>query len=148
AASYSHPVRSRRRWSLVVAVGLAAATVTVAGTVRGAGAARRSCAPRWAVVANSPATPTLFGVVALSPEDVWAVGYEGPLKKAVPVIAHWDGRRLRRFRAFRPSPKGGSMSAIAAVAPDDIWAVGADGTGHAVAMHWDGTAWAVVPTPR
>jgi hypothetical protein len=99
---------------------------------------------------HSAAVPSLFDVVALSRDDVWAVGVEGPAKRPIPVIAYWDGSRLHRYKAFQPSSrKGGSMSAVAAVGPDDIWAVGGDyGTGDPLVVHWDGTRWAVVPLPR
>jgi hypothetical protein len=99
---------------------------------------------------HAPAVPTLFAVAALSPDDVWAAGEEGPGKQPVPVIAHWDGHRLHRYKAFEPSSKkGGSMSAIAAVGPDDIWAAGGDnGTGDPIVVHWDGNNWSRVPLPH
>jgi hypothetical protein len=93
--------------------------------------------------------PTVFfGVVALAPDDVWAAGYVGPRKKSVPVAVHWDGRKLHRFRAVQQSGKGAELTSIAATAPNDVWAVGADGKGDAVAVHWDGSTWAIVPTPQ
>ena len=35
---------------------------------------------------------------------------------------------------------------VSAVATDDVWAVGLRGLG-TLAIHWDGTAWTIVPTP-
>jgi len=49
-----------------------------------------------------------------------------------------------------PTPNGGSPLSVAAVSGRDVWAVG--GTGSPIGSvglveHWDGTAWAVVPSP-
>jgi hypothetical protein len=92
----------------------------------------------------------LFGLAPLTPDNVWAAGVEGPEKRPIPVVAHWDGRRLHRYKAFKPtSRKGGELSAISAIAPDDIWAVGGDnGTGDPIVVHWNGTSWEAVPTPH
>jgi hypothetical protein len=40
------------------------------------------------------------------------------------------------------SPGTASLSDVAAIAPDDVWAVG-----QGLSMHWDGTAWSLVPIP-
>jgi len=108
-------------------------------------------------------------VAALSPTDVWSVGTNGrgPQERAdahgstTPVIAHWDGRKLRMVRAFqpivrvRPGVVSGELRGIAAVSPNDVWAVGTDGNefswlggaGRPVILHWNGLHWRVVPTP-
>ena len=45
-----------------------------------------------------------------------------------------------------PSVPAGAnqLSGIAAISPDDVWAVGSAG-GTPLALHWDGSAWSVVP---
>lgn len=102
-----------------------------------------------------------FDVVSLAPDDVWAVGgyRPGKLFHLVPLIEHWDGTQW----SVVPTPAGistGALYSISAISPGDIWAVGQatpfldlkDGTGDtpngnwvAIAMHWNGTAWQVVP---
>src|SRR5712692_10697536 len=59
-----------------------------------------------------------------------------------------------------PSPNRGTheneLAGLAAIASDDIWAVGRYNSGRpptvtgrdTLALHWDGTAWAGVPTPN
>jgi hypothetical protein len=126
----------------VAPLGLAAASAAVTA----ARSTRSRCSPRWRAVVRAPAM--FFGVAALSQDDVWAAGYEGPQKTSTPVVAHWDGRKLHVVQPFQESRRGGALTSIAATAPDDVWAVGADGSGNAVALHWDGTAWAMVPTPQ
>ncbi|MFZ5470037.1 MAG: hypothetical protein ACOZIN_11435 [Myxococcota bacterium] len=42
-----------------------------------------------------------------------------------------------------PWPQGNTLRAVWANAPDDVWAVGSAGT----LMHWNGTNWALAPSP-
>jgi hypothetical protein len=47
-----------------------------------------------------------------------------------------------------PADNPGILHAVAVVAPDDVWAVGYySDPALTLTMHWDGTAWAVVPSP-
>jgi len=103
-----------------------------------------------------PGVSTVFtDVVALAPDDAWAVGYWSPVVDAPPspLIEHWDGDGWEVVA----SPELGTWSelhGIAAVGPDDIWAVGNTEvqvgehfTERALFEHWDGDSWTVVPTP-
>jgi hypothetical protein len=96
-----------------------------------------------------------WGLTALSPTDVWAVGsafdaYEHPRA----AIAHWDGASWQDV----PSPvvTGVNMSqlaSVAAISPTDIWAVGESGdegslTFFTLTEHWDGTSWSIIPSPN
>jgi len=49
-------------------------------------------------------------------------------------------------RPGRPGRPGG-LTGAAAVSPTDAWAVGSYGTFKTLILHWDGTAWAKVPSP-
>jgi hypothetical protein len=93
----------------------------------------------------------LRAVVAIAPDDVWAVGAAGdgdPILTDSQII-HWDGSSW----THRPGPVVGlwhSLDAVAAVGPDDVWAAGEyfDGVDyHGLAMHWDGSGWTQVPIP-
>ena len=97
----------------------------------------------------------LSSISALSADDIWAVGYyiDTPTSAGEhPYIAHWDGSNWTQAS----SPDFGSSSyleGVAAVAPDAVWAVGGyvnqPGLGAlTLALFWDGTAWAGVPSPN
>jgi hypothetical protein len=109
----------------------------------------------------------LYGVVALSPTNVWAVGFATLAEvgnaqqiRTSPVqtlIEHWDGQSWQ----IVPSPNIGTPSVfqrnalygIAALSPTDIWTAGQfqlpDGSGSqlTLALHWSGAAWSIAPTP-
>ncbi|MBA3833313.1 MAG: hypothetical protein H0X34_15760 [Chthoniobacterales bacterium] len=110
----------------------------------------------WSLVEGPPVRDgVLSGVKALASEDIWAVGYKdynANNNTASTFTLHWDGTVWSEI----PSPNVDASNFLAAVdgtAPDDLWAVGNSGGGatiaffHTLALHWDGTAWTVVPTP-
>jgi hypothetical protein len=85
----------------------------------------------------------LFGVAAISTDDVWAVGYAG----GTPLALHWNGNTWSLDRL----PVGAGLSsdwfnAVSAAASNDVWAVGI-GKGFftnqrfATIRHWDGSRW-------
>ncbi len=77
---------------------------------------------------------TLYGVVAISATDVWAVGND---------MHHWDGST---WSLSATSP--GLLDDVAAVSSTDVWAVGYEGDRtSALAEHWDGSTWTSVPVP-
>ena len=96
-----------------------------------------------------PAAPNefdiLYDVVALAPNNAWAVGQSvtrGTVEQNA-LILHWDGSRWSRVEA----PAGlENLYALAAVSPNDIWAVAPAQEDPAVGLrvivvHWDGTIW-------
>jgi hypothetical protein len=97
-----------------------------------------------------PSPIMLFGVEALAPDNVWAVGHTylgGP--HWIPLILHWDGTTWSRatIPAF---PSGGQLRDIVALSPTNIYAVGLDGEGfnaETLVLHWDSTAWTKQVTP-
>jgi len=97
----------------------------------------------------------LNGVSAVSSNDVWAVGFSDTPSGAhhfQPLALHWDGTAW----TIIPTPvSGGSqLGSVHAIAANDVWAVGdtiADQSFSAsttFTMHWDGTAWSIVPSPN
>src|SRR6266516_1716481 len=107
---------------------------------------------RWASVAHPKQTGFLSGVAAVSASDVWAVGEsQVPGVGLQTLIEHFNGRRW----SVVPSPNIGPMDqlrGVTAVSASDVWAVGfAEPTSFAnpqtLILHWDGTSWAVVPSP-
>jgi len=105
----------------------------------------------------SPISAAFKGVVALAPNNVWAVGtiaevLNGPTST---LIEHYDGNAW----SVVPSPSVGQnqsnvLRGITAVSPTDIWAFGdflaADGSGNQMTLllHWDGTSWTLAPSPN
>lgn len=106
---------------------------------------------QWSIVPGPPAgsVPILYGVVAISTNDVWAVGWTGGKSGPVTLTLHWDGSTW----SVVPSPNPGStfnyLWAVGAVASNEVWAVGefiaAGGDGHTLILKWNGTAWAQLP---
>ncbi len=105
----------------------------------------------------------LNGVLALAPNDVWAVGFStsvAPPQEAPTqtLIEHYDGTNW----SIVPSPNVGPNSkyqsnrlfGLTANSSTDIYAFGsyfaADGSGQqaTLLMHWDGTQWTIEPSPN
>src|SRR5690242_17923798 len=88
----------------------------------------------------------LGGVVALSPNNVWAVG---------DYIEHWDGTKWNVDPWWNGVNWYGGLNGVAALSANDMWAVGGttgssvDADDHlggtAVIVHWNGTKWSLVP---
>ena len=102
----------------------------------------------------------LYGAVAVSANDIWAVGYfaDGDTPHTIrhTLIEHWDGLRW----SIVPSPEVGSidnvLNAATAVSANDIWAIGISsdssstpmGMGQTLIEHWDGLRWSIVKSPN
>ncbi len=102
-------------------------------------------------VVNPGTQIVLRGVAALSPTNVWIVGFTDNMNTA-PVIEHFDGTAWSIVPSPNPGVAGSILAAITAVSPTDIWAVGSNFSKGYVAQpalieHWDGTRWSVVATP-
>jgi hypothetical protein len=85
----------------------------------------------------------LFGIAAISANDIWAVGYAG----GAPLSVHWNGSAW----SVVPVPRDAGLSseyltAVSGAASNDVWVVGI-GTGvftnqrFATIRHWDGARW-------
>ncbi|HST06219.1 MAG TPA: S-layer homology domain-containing protein [Chloroflexia bacterium] len=107
----------------------------------------------WSLV-SSPNLGThsmLWGVVAISANNVWAVG-QAFSSYWHTLVLHWDGTSW----TVVPSPGGGPthylLEKVAAVSASDIWAVGFSQTGsnpdQILVIHWDGSAWSTVTAPN
>jgi hypothetical protein len=89
----------------------------------------------------------LVDVAALTPQDAWAVGVNGPGRI---VILHWDGIAWRYVPQPLDVASGRGLLAVSAHSASDVWAVGRSSRGPVVTTlveHWDGSAWSVVPSP-
>jgi hypothetical protein len=106
---------------------------------------------RWSTASiTDPAQMMLFGVRAVSPNDVWAVGHTYPGGPHwVPVVLHWDGSAWTR--ATIPSfDHGGQLRDVVSLSPPSVHAVGFAGEGtnsSTLALRWNGTSWVRELTP-
>jgi hypothetical protein len=114
----------------------------------------------WSIVASpNPATKTgdydsLQGVVAVSPSNVWAVGYSGNVSAAADkaVIEHWNGTTWTI--AASPNPyTTQDLYGVAASSASDVWTVG-QYTNYSPSYrygglieHWNGKVWSNVANP-
>jgi hypothetical protein len=109
---------------------------------------------RWHVMTvPQPGTSSnLSAVTATSAANVWAVGAFIKGNASDTLVLHWNGAAWTR--AASPSPGGSvpldQLFAVSATSANNAWAVGAydnGPTGGTVILHWDGTAWTLVPSP-
>jgi uncharacterized membrane protein len=88
----------------------------------------------------------LYGVAAISSNDVWAVGLGNSTntETGFGLAMHWDGISW----TIAHTPKVGSgvnqLYGVTALASNDVWAVGESSQG-ALILHYDGSVWSVVP---
>ena len=101
----------------------------------------------WSVVPSpSPRSGNwLYGVAAISHNDVWAVGQaQNPSYGSHTLSLHWDGTTWSDI----PTPSPGvsaSLLGVSASTSNRVWAVGGYGTdkGYVLAERWDGSMWNV-----
>jgi hypothetical protein len=96
----------------------------------------------------------LADVVAVSANDVWAVGSAFDDARALdrPLIEHWNGAAWKRVSTPDVGRGFAALTGVAAVGPNDVWAVGSFvkqrfGSEHSLILHWDGSAWTQVASP-
>jgi len=104
----------------------------------------------------------LNGVLALAPNNVWAVGFSTPVPPpqeaaTLTLIEHFDGTAW----SVVPSPNVGPnntfqsnrLFGLTANSPTDIWAFGSffasNGSGNqrTLLLHWNGKTWTIAPSP-
>jgi serine/threonine-protein kinase len=101
----------------------------------------------------SPASILLQGVAAISANDAWAVGsaYDAATHGTTTLTLHWNGTTWARV----PSPDGAGrtnqLTRVVAAPDGTAWALGSSqttpGFPPSILMHWDGSAWRMVPVP-
>lgn len=103
---------------------------------------------QWTTV---PSPVFANAITALSKNDAWAVG-SGPAG----AIEHWNGVKWTPSPLALPAGWSPDLASVSAAGPDDVWAVGqayrVTATHRvlrtrALVAHWNGTDWALVPTP-
>ncbi|MGN6380418.1 MAG: hypothetical protein ACTHNU_15815 [Gaiellales bacterium] len=87
-----------------------------------------------------------YSAVAVSADDVWAVGAQDETGRLAALIEHWNGSTW----SVVPAPNVGNLDnmlyGVAEIDQSDIWAVGEYDTTNALqplVEHWDGNSWSV-----
>jgi hypothetical protein len=123
--------------ALAVAPGVAVASVP-------------SCNVWTGVPAPNPgaAVNSLSGVTALSPCNVWAVGYYQDVQDGMSLMLaeHWNGSSWTVSLPPGPDTNFNILEAVSASSIDRVWAVGITGVATYIA-EWNGNFWARVPSP-
>jgi hypothetical protein len=108
----------------------------------------------WSVISSpnpGTASDSLYGVVALASNNVWAVGsFNSPGIPDQTLIEHWDGTSWSVLNSPSPGTSNDVLYAVTAISTNDIWTAGylsAPGQ-QTLIEHWDGTSWSVVPSPN
>ncbi|HEX5690149.1 MAG TPA: hypothetical protein VFX76_09110, partial [Roseiflexaceae bacterium] len=115
---------------------------------------------RWKAIASPNISPNgetsnnrLMSVAALAPNNAWAVGSYDQQTSSQPLILRWNGTNWQNVAA--PKPTGATnfqLNGVSAASATDAWAVGsyldANFNRRTLTLHWDGTAWSVVPSPN
>ena len=99
---------------------------------------------------DSPEDNILNGVVALAPNDAWAVGQSGSEKS---LALHWDGARwnLITVPAFLFPNNNPTLVGIVALSSTNIWTAGQfldSSIEQTLSENWNGLTWSTVPTPN
>jgi hypothetical protein len=118
---------------------------------------------KWASVPSpDPSTVLnqLFGVTAVSADDVWAAGSDVPDAATLlssTLVLHWNGTKWSRVPSPTVSDASTTLYGVNADSARDAWAVGNECiypacpdpgiTTDAVTLHWNGTKWSIVASP-
>jgi hypothetical protein len=92
----------------------------------------------------------LYGVVAISRNDVWAVGTAVDTSQFNTLIMHWNGSKWSIVASPNPEFFANILYDVDAAAANDIWAVGSreESLEQTLVLHWNGSSWKVVPSPQ
>jgi hypothetical protein len=130
-------------------------TVAAASTALVLSAGSAFAAGGWTIVTAPPTgqNATLQGVATVSDSDAWAVGFGSGHAftnvGAKALIDNWNGTAWSQ--ATVPATPGNTalLNAVSASSAADAWAVGRTQVNkssfEALALHWNGAAWAVSP---
>ena len=108
---------------------------------------------QWNIISspNVGTNDVLYGVAALAPDNVWAVGEYNNGDNV--LIEHWDGTQWSVVPGVNPGNVNNSFYSVTAISANDIWAVGFTSSTSSVheqtlIEHWNGTQWSRVSSPN
>src|SRR5207248_3210198 len=127
------------------------------GTPTRTATATPTCSPGWTIYPNpAPAGDSILnGITAIGQNDLWAVGTftsTGTIT-ATTLTVHGNGTSWSYVPSPNPPSGKSVLHGVAGVASNNVWAVGEYIGGpynnwQTLTMHWDGTAWTIVPSPN
>lgn len=112
----------------------------------------------WQIVPTGDTTSLqdneLTSVEAVASNDVWAAGFASDdTARVTTLIEHWNGAAWAVVASPNVGVDNNSIADLSAISANDVWAVGTyvnevgyNRNQRTLALHWDGTAWSVVPT--
>ncbi len=109
----------------------------------------------WTATTLESNNQFLFGASADAANDAWAVGFKGSDSITTSAM-HWDGTNWKLVATPNVGEGTNKLDAVLALAPNDAWAVGfstpvappKQAATVTLIEHFDGTSWAVVPSPN
>ena len=109
----------------------------------------------WTATTVESNNEFLFGASADAANDAWAVGFNGSDNIETSAM-HWDGTNWKSAATPNVGEGTNKLNAVLALAPNDVWAVGfstpvappKQAATQTLIEHFDGTSWAVVPSPN
>ena len=109
---------------------------------------------KWSVVKSRNTTNGynfLNGIAVVAANDVWAVGQAAIGSTYNTLVEHWNGTAWSVVSSPNVPGFSSTLQAITVVSANDIWAVGystdSNFNNFTLTLHWDGTAWSIVPSP-
>ncbi len=107
---------------------------------------------QWSIVPSPNAgsfSNSLYGITALSPNDVWAVG----TASTATLTEHWNGTQWTVVKSPTIGTAYTVLYSVTAVSTNDVWAVGYTGSYPnynytALIEHWNGQQWKLVKSPN
>jgi hypothetical protein len=109
---------------------------------------------QWSLSSSPALSGRLFGVVAINPNDAWAVGDNIMPNIIDSLIEHWDGKQWSLVSSPNPSVASNILNAVVKVTGTDIWAagdssnsVGPSADYSPLIEQWNGSKWSVVDSP-
>jgi hypothetical protein len=96
-------------------------------------------------------TDQLFSVAASSASNAWAVGQTQNSTGLHTLVLHWNGKTWTQVHSPSPGPMGDTLYGVSVTSTTSAWAVGystvySEGW-KTLILHWNGKAWAQVPSP-
>ena len=107
----------------------------------------------WQIFSGTDKSSTwndLWGVTAITSNDVWAVGAENTAANTNSQLMHWNGSSWIHTN-LPVNPGGSYLDGIDAIATNDIWAVGGQSgspTRPSYTIHYNGSNWTEVSAPN
>jgi hypothetical protein len=115
-----------------------------------------NCSTLFTQVASPDASTVneLFGVAAISPTDIWSVGFSNSGATNAPdrtLAEHYNGTNWTIVGTPSYGSGHNDLNGVAANDSNDVWAVGNSQNGstfYTLAENWNGVSWSGVATPQ